>query len=121
MQKSFLNRLRGWLMRLPISRLRHGAFLFLSILVTWVSMTSAQEKPGAPNHSSFPAANKSPDTKKQPSPEVSASTDEQSSVENKAKDKDSPGKLGTDGTFSNRSTRPNNRSTLNFDFSLQNI
>jgi hypothetical protein len=77
-------------MRLPISRLRHGAFLFLSILVTWVSMTSAQEKPGAPNHSSFPAAKKSPDTKKQPSPEVSASTDEQSSVENKAKDKDSP-------------------------------
>src|SRR6266849_2161691 len=90
MQKSFLNRLRGWLMRLPISRLRHGAFLFLSILVIWVSVTSAQEKSGAPDHSAVSAAKKSPDSKKQALPEESAETGQQSGVEGKREDKDSP-------------------------------
>jgi hypothetical protein len=77
-------------MRLPISCLRHGAFLGLAILVTWVSVTSAQEKSGAPNHSSFPAAKKSPDTKNQALPEDSAVTGEKPSVERKGEDRDSP-------------------------------
>ena len=92
MQKFSLNRLRGWLMRLPISCLRHGAFLGLTILVTWVTMTSAQEKSGVPNHSSVPAAKKSPDAKKQALPEETADMGEQPSVEGKGEDgdRDSP-------------------------------
>src|SRR5882762_2174078 len=78
-------------MRLPISCLRHAAFLVLAILVTWVGMASAQEKSGAPSHSSVPAAvKKSRDTKKQALPEETADAGEQSSVEGNGEEEDSP-------------------------------
>jgi hypothetical protein len=53
-------------------------------------MTSAQEKSGVPDHSSVPAAKKSPDAIKQALPEETADTGEQSSVEGKGEDGDSP-------------------------------
>jgi len=53
-------------------------------------MTSAQEKSGVPDHSSVPAAKKSPDAKKQALPEETADMGEQSSVEGKGEDRDSP-------------------------------
>ena len=90
MQKFSLNRLRGWLMRLPVLCLRHVAFLVLPILVTWVTTASAQEKSGVPNHSSVPTEKKSPDTKKQTPSEESARASEQTRVEGKWEDEDSP-------------------------------
>jgi hypothetical protein len=90
MQKFSLNRLRGWLMRLPAPCLRYSSFLVLAILVTWVTTAFGQEKPGVPNPSSVPTAKKSPDTKKQTPSTESASASEQTKVEDKWEDKDSP-------------------------------
>jgi photosystem II stability/assembly factor-like uncharacterized protein len=77
-------------MSLPKLSFRHGALLFAFILVIWVSVTSAQEKSGAPNRSAVPAAKKSPEAKKQALPEDSAVTGQQSGVERKGEDRDSP-------------------------------
>jgi photosystem II stability/assembly factor-like uncharacterized protein len=77
-------------MRLPVLCLRHAALLVLAILVTWVTTASAQENSDVPNHSFVPTAKKSTDTKKQTPSAESAGASEQTRVEGKREDEDSP-------------------------------
>jgi len=77
-------------MKLPTVTLCRGALFFVSILTIWVGVALGQEKSSAPNSSAVPAAKKSPDVKKQTLPEESASASEQTSVESKWEDGDSP-------------------------------
>jgi photosystem II stability/assembly factor-like uncharacterized protein len=77
LQEFFLNRLRGWFMRLQERSLCQRVLLLASILVFYASAASSQEKP-KPGSAEAPASKSQvPATKKQPTPATSAeSTDE---------------------------------------------
>ena len=77
-------------MKLPIVSLRRSALLLVSMLTIWVGVAFGQEKPSASHSSAVPAAKKSPDAKRPPLPEVSASASEQIGVESKWEEGDSP-------------------------------
>jgi len=89
LQKFFLNRLHGLIMRLNKLSSRHFVLLFVSILALCLTATFAQEKSGAADSALPSAKRKSPDAKKQAPPAGPADPEESVADERKWDDDDS--------------------------------